>query len=109
MNGNGKDQNGAKGGGGGDLVRIGARPAEAIARRDFLSMMGFSLAAAGLSGCRAPVQKAIPLLVATDRVIPGNSLHYASTCGGCPSSCSVLVKQRDGRPIKIEGNPQSPV
>src|SRR5512140_1993560 len=110
MNGNCKNQGGAKGEGGrAALVRIGERPAEEIARRDFLSLMGFSLAAASLSGCRAPAQKAIPLLVATDRVIPGTSLYYATTCGGCPSACSVLVKQRDGRPIKIEGNPQSPL
>jgi MoCo/4Fe-4S cofactor protein with predicted Tat translocation signal len=76
-------------------------------RRDFLSLMGFSVAIAGLAGCRAPVQQAIPLLVGSDQIIPGVSNFYATTCRGCASSCSLLVKQRDGRPIKIEGNDQS--
>lgn len=76
-------------------------------RRDFLAMMGFTLAAAGLAGCRAPVQNAIPLLVGSDQIIPGVSNYYATTCRGCASSCTLLVKQRDGRPIKIEGNAES--
>ena len=76
-------------------------------RRDFLAMMGFTLAAVGLSGCRAPVQNAIPLLVGSDQIIPGVSNYYATTCRGCASSCSLLVKQRDGRPVKIEGNAES--
>ncbi len=65
-------------------------------RRDFLTLMGFSLAVAGLSGCRAPVQSAIPLLVGSDQIIPGVSSWYATTCRGCASSCSLLVKQREG-------------
>lgn len=76
-------------------------------RRDFLAMMGFTLAAAGLAGCRAPVQNAIPLLVGSDDLVPGVANFYATTCRGCASSCSLLVKQRDGRPIKIEGNDES--
>ncbi len=86
---------------------VSSRAAEELTRRDFLSLMGFSMAAAGLAGCRAPVQKAIPLLVGSDQIVPGIARHYATTCAGCPSACSLLVKQRDGRPIKIEGNPQS--
>ena len=78
-------------------------------RRDFLALMGFTLAAAGLSGCRAPVQNAIPLLVGSDEIVPGVSNWYATTCRGCASSCSLLVKQRDGRPIKIEGNAESQI
>src|SRR5215471_19432542 len=78
-------------------------------RRDFLALMGFSLAAAGLAGCRAPVQNAIPLLVGSDDIVPGVANYYATTCRGCASSCSLLVKQRDGRPIKIEGNAESTI
>jgi MoCo/4Fe-4S cofactor protein with predicted Tat translocation signal len=81
----------------------------ATTRRDFLALMGFTLAAAGLSGCRAPVQHAIPLLVGSDEIVPGVSNWYATTCRGCASSCSLLVKQRDGRPIKIEGNAESQI
>jgi molybdopterin-containing oxidoreductase family iron-sulfur binding subunit len=76
-------------------------------RRDFLALMGFSLAAASVTGCRGPVQNAMPLLKAADDIIPGVSNYYATTCRGCASSCSLLVKQRDGRPIKIEGNAES--
>ncbi len=76
-------------------------------RRDFLALMGFSLAAAGLAGCRAPVTNAIPLLVGSDDIVPGVANYYATTCRGCASSCSLVVKQRDGRPIKIEGNAES--
>jgi molybdopterin-containing oxidoreductase family iron-sulfur binding subunit len=78
----------------------------AASRRDFLSLMGFTLGAAGVSACRAPVQNAIPMPTAAEAV-PGVSSWYATTCGGCSSACSLLVKQRDGRPIKIEGNAQS--
>ena len=80
---------------------------EETTRRDFLAAMGFTVAALGLSGCRAPVQNAIPLLVGSDEIIPGVANWYATTCRGCASSCSLLVKQRDGRPIKIEGNAES--
>lgn len=78
-------------------------------RRDFLAMMGFTMAAAGLAGCRAPVQNALPLLTGSDDIIPGVANYYATTCGGCSSSCSLVVKQRDGRPIKIEGNTGSTI
>src|SRR3954470_2841583 len=73
-------------------------------RRDFLTLMGFGVTAASLAACRAPEQKAIPMAVATDEMVPGVANYYATTCGGCASSCSLVVKQRDGRPIKIEGN-----
>jgi MoCo/4Fe-4S cofactor protein with predicted Tat translocation signal len=76
-------------------------------RRDFLSLVGFSAAAAGLAACRAPEQKAIPLPIAPEEMVPGVARFYATTCAGCASACSLLVKQRDGRPIKIEGNDTS--
>jgi molybdopterin-containing oxidoreductase family iron-sulfur binding subunit len=78
-------------------------------RRDFLSLMGFSVTAATMAACRAPTQHALPLPVGTDQLIPGVPAFYATTCGGCASSCGLLVRQRDGRPIKIEGNDESPL
>ena len=78
-------------------------------RRDFLSLLGFSAAAASVAACRAPEQKAIPLPIAPEEMVPGVANFYATTCAGCASSCSLLVKQRDGRPIKIEGNDASPL
>ena len=63
-----------------------------------------------LAGCqRAPVQEACPPLVQPEEVVPGRSVSYASTCGGCNAGCGLLVKTRDGRPIKLEGNPSHPL
>src|SRR6185436_14487525 len=90
-----------------ELVHIGRRPPEAASRRDFLSLMGFSLTAASAAACRSPVQHAVPLPVASEQIVPGVARHYATTCGGCGSACGLVVKQRDGRPIKIEGNDRS--
>jgi molybdopterin-containing oxidoreductase family iron-sulfur binding subunit len=78
-------------------------------RRDVLSLMGFSLGALGVGGCRAPVQHAVPLPVASTEMVPGVPNLYATTCGGCSAACGLVVKQRDGRPIKIEGNDASPL
>ena len=83
------------------------RGAKMLRRRDFLQVAGFSAAAALATGCnRAPVQKAIPMLVQPEETVPGTSLYYATTCGGCSAGCGVLAKVRDGRPVKLEGNPQ---
>jgi molybdopterin-containing oxidoreductase family iron-sulfur binding subunit len=80
-----------------------------LGRRDFLAS-GVAAAAAALAGCsRAPVQEAIPLLVAPEDAVAGRSTWYATTCGGCSAGCGALSKVRDGRPIKLEGNPQHPV
>jgi len=79
-------------------------------RRDFLKAAGFAVGAAAMTRCaRAPVEKAIPFLKAPAGVVPGRPYWIASTCGGCAAGCGVLVKCVDGRPIKLEGNPQHPV
>jgi Fe-S-cluster-containing dehydrogenase component len=79
-------------------------------RRDFLKLMGFSFGSAALvSSCEKPVQKAIPYLIKPEEVVPGKANYYASTFFDGSEYCSVVVKVRDGRPIKIEGNHQSPV
>jgi molybdopterin-containing oxidoreductase family iron-sulfur binding subunit len=74
-------------------------------RRDFLKMLGFSVGlVAGSTSCEVPVRKAIPYLNKPEEVTPGMALHYASTYFDGHDYCPVLVKVRDGRPIKIEGN-----
>lgn len=79
-------------------------------RRDFLKLFGFSVASAAvLSSCEKPVQRAIPYLIKPEETIPGKASYYASSFYDGTEYCSVLVKVRDGRPIKIEGNQQSPV
>ena len=79
-------------------------------RRDFLKTFGFSIAAAAVvASCSKPVNKAIPFLIKPEEVTPGKANYYASSYFEGNEYCSVLVKVRDGRPIKIEGNNLSPV
>ncbi|MDX1627728.1 MAG: TAT-variant-translocated molybdopterin oxidoreductase, partial [Fulvivirga sp.] len=73
-------------------------------RRDFLKMMGFGIAAASLAACEAPVRKAIPYVNKPVDVDPGIPNYYASTYASGGDYCSIVVKTREGRPIKIEGN-----
>lgn len=78
-------------------------------RRDFLKLMGFGIAAASLAACEAPVRKAIPYAVKPVDVDPGIPNYYASTFSQNGEYCSIVVKTREGRPIKIEGNNLSPI
>ena len=73
-------------------------------RRNFLKIMGYSVSALPLTGCiKIPVRKALPYTYKQNSIIPGVANWYASTFNGEP----VLVKTREGRPIKIEGNDKS--
>jgi molybdopterin-containing oxidoreductase family iron-sulfur binding subunit len=74
-------------------------------RRDFLKYMGFSTAAAALAAsCEMPVRKSIPFLHKPDDMVPGVPNYYASTYLMDGDAVPVVVKQIEGRPIKIEGN-----
>ncbi len=82
----------------------------ATSRRDFLKAFGFTIASAAVaSSCEQPVRKAIPFLIQPEGIVPGKASYYASTFYDGVDYCSVLVKVRDGRPIKIEGNDLSSV
>ena len=77
-------------------------------RRDFLKLFGFTVASAAIaSSCEQPVRKAIPLLIQPEEIVPGKASYYASTFFDGIDYCPVVVKVRDGRPIKIEGNKAS--
>ncbi len=76
-------------------------------RRDFLKFLGFSTAAATVAACEAPVVKSIPYVVKPEEVTPGVANYYASSYFDGNDFADVLVKTREGRPIKIEGNPES--
>jgi Fe-S-cluster-containing dehydrogenase component/anaerobic selenocysteine-containing dehydrogenase len=76
-------------------------------RRDFLKLCGFSFAVTALASCQAKINKAVPYAVAPIESTPGEALYYASSYVNGSDYCSILVKTRDGRPIKIEGNPES--
>lgn len=73
-------------------------------RRDFLKFLGFSVAAATLAACEAPVTKAIPYVNKPEDITPGLANWYASTYYDGNSFASILVKTREGRPIHIKGN-----
>lgn len=73
-------------------------------RRDFLKYVGFSTAAASLAACEGPVVKSIPYVVQPENIVPGVANYYASTIANGFDFQSVLVKTREGRPIKIENN-----
>lgn len=92
-----------------EFVDLGVQEDPGHSRRDFLKMMGFSVAAASLAACEAPVRKAIPYIVKPVDVDPGIPNYYASTYANGGDYCSVVVKVRDGRPIKLDGNALSSV
>ena len=73
-------------------------------RRDFLKFMGFSVAAATLAACEAPVVKSIPYVNKPEDITPGIANFYASTYYDGVDYANVLVKTREGRPIFIKGN-----
>jgi MoCo/4Fe-4S cofactor protein with predicted Tat translocation signal len=78
---------------------------KSTSRRDFLKWCGISFfSATVVSACENPVKKAIPYLHQPETLTPGKAHWYASSFVDGNRYCSVLVKSRDGRPIKIEGN-----
>jgi len=78
-----------------------------VARRDFLTLMGASMAMAATACARRPVTKIIPYVVRPEEVVPGVANFYAST--DPETGYGLLVKTREGRPIKLEGNPDHPI
>ncbi|MBL9087945.1 MAG: 4Fe-4S dicluster domain-containing protein [Planctomycetia bacterium] len=101
---------------------VGATPASArdetpvddggdlrLSRRGFLAASGFTMAGA-LAACgRAPPVHSAPGAMAPEDVVAGRATWYATTCGGCAAGCGLIVRCRDGRPVKVEGNPRHPV
>ena len=71
-------------------------------RRDFLKALGFGVGAVTLAACqKVPVHKSIPYLIKPEEITPGVPNYYVSSYEGH----AILVKTREGRPIKVEGNP----
>ncbi|MFY0600494.1 MAG: TAT-variant-translocated molybdopterin oxidoreductase [Cyclobacteriaceae bacterium] len=87
----------------------GSDGGEEPSRRDFLKLMGFGLAAVSLAACETPIRKAIPYVRKPETIDPSNANYYASTYVSGSDVLPVLVKTREGRPIKIEGNKLSAV
>ncbi len=79
-------------------------------RRDFLKFLGFStLAATLVASCEMPVRRAIPYAIKPEDIVPGVPNYYASTFADGGDYCAIVIKTRDGRPIKIEGNDMSSI
>src|SRR5215510_14896102 len=81
-----------------------------VERRTFLKLMGASLALAGLSGCvYQPPEKIVPYVKQPEEEVPGRALFFATaaTVGGIATP--VLARSNEGRPTKIEGNPDHPI
>ena len=78
-------------------------------RRDFLKLVGMGTGAAATAGCSDPVEKLIPYVIQPEEITPGLPTYYASTCEECSLKCGLHVKTREGRPIKLEGNPDHPI
>ena len=79
-----------------------------VDRRDFLKLMSASIAAAGLTACNRPEHHIVPYVRAPENLIPGRPVYYATamTLGG--AAAGLLVESHEGRPTKIEGNPEHP-
>jgi MoCo/4Fe-4S cofactor protein with predicted Tat translocation signal len=81
-----------------------------ISRRKFLALLGASAALAG-TACSDYRDKGeiIPYNKKPEEITLGKANYYASTCTSCSNACGILIKTREGRPIKIDGNPDHPV
>lgn len=81
---------------------------DGASRRNLLKFMGATLALAGLSACRRPEEKIVPLAKSAEDLIPGKPVYYNSVFTMSGAAAGVMVETHDGRPTKIEGNPAHP-
>ncbi|MDD5361783.1 MAG: TAT-variant-translocated molybdopterin oxidoreductase [Ignavibacteria bacterium] len=81
-----------------------------LSRRKFLTLLASSAALAA-TACSDYRDKGaiVPYNKKPEEVTIGNPNFYASTCTACPNACGILIKTREGRPIKVDGNPDHPV
>ncbi len=83
--------------------------ADPVGRRQFLRLMGASLAFAGATACVVqPEERIVPYVRAPEKLIPGKALYFASCVPAFGFAQGLLVESHDGRPTKIEGNPNHP-
>jgi molybdopterin-containing oxidoreductase family iron-sulfur binding subunit len=83
--------------------------ADPLSRRHFLTLMGASLALAGLSGCsQAPPEKIVPYVRQPEQIVPGKPLFFATAMALGETAVGLLVESHEGRPTKVEGNPSHP-
>jgi len=81
-----------------------------VSRRGFLKLMGASMALAGMTGCvKQPLEPIVPYVQQPEQLVYGTPLYYATAMTLAGYGIPLLVKSNEGRPTKIEGNPQHPV
>src|SRR5436190_24264074 len=81
-----------------------------VSRRSFLKLMSASLALAGLTACtRQPIEKLVPYVKQPEEIVPGEPLFFATAMPLNGYGLGLLVESHEGRPTKIEGNPEHPI
>jgi molybdopterin-containing oxidoreductase family iron-sulfur binding subunit len=85
-----------------------AEPPDGNSRRTVLKLMAASFGLAGLTACRRPVERILPFSRGVEDLIPGKPMHYATAMPFAGDGLGLLVEVHDGRPTKIEGNPDHP-
>jgi len=80
-----------------------------IDRRGFLKSLGAVSGGGLLASCGAPAERMAAYLEAPPELEPGIAVHYCTVCRACPAGCGLLVRVREGRPVKLEGNPLHPI
>ena len=81
-----------------------------VGRRSFLKLMGASLALAGVSACtRQPPEQVVPYVQQPEELVPGKPLFFATAMPMNGAGVGLLVESHEGRPTKIEGNPDHPI
>lgn len=91
------------------LAIIGQEKSDNIERRDFLKILGGATAAT-LAGCSdSNKQSVLPFVKGDKEQIPGVAVWYNSTCTQCDAGCGIMVRTREGRAVKIEGNKNHPI
>jgi molybdopterin-containing oxidoreductase family iron-sulfur binding subunit len=82
-------------------------------RRDFLKVVGTAAGAGALAACGntggVPPERMLPYVIPEPEIVPGISTYYRTTCRECPAGCGMDVRTREGRALKAEGNPLSPI
>src|SRR5687767_9246767 len=79
-----------------------------VGRRDFVKLMGASVALAGMTGCRQPAEMIVPYVNQPENLIPGKPLFFATAMTHGGYATGILAESHMGRPTKIEGNPEHP-
>jgi molybdopterin-containing oxidoreductase family iron-sulfur binding subunit len=82
---------------------------DGLSRRSFLKLAATAGAAAAIPGCEPAARKIIPYVVPDENIIPGVPSYFATTCTECSAGCGIIAKVREGRVIKLEGNPADPI